>query len=138
LTNDPSNMQPAPTSAPASTPKVVNPADQEEALRHLPEEAQDAFRRFRATGDVTVLDPVILAILADFIPRKSARPLADVPGDSLLMDDLGFDSLAITEVVFFTEDLFGISIANEEILQVRTLDDLRGFVHRKVSGQSTG
>jgi acyl carrier protein len=127
-------MQPAPTSA----PKPPSQADQEEALRHLPAEAKEAFRRFRESGDVTVLDPVILAILADFIPRKSARPLTDLPGDTRLMDDLGFDSLAITEVVFFTEDLFGISIANEEILQVRTLDDLRSFVHRKVAGRAAG
>jgi acyl carrier protein len=127
-------MQPAP----APAPKPPNPADQEEALRHLPDEAREAFKRFQATGEVAALDPVILAILADFIPRKTARPLAEMPGDSRLMDDLGFDSLAITEVVFFTEDLFGISIANEEILQVRTLDDLRGFVHRKVTGRTAG
>jgi len=127
-------MQPAPT----PVPKLPSQVDQEEALRHLPEEARAAFRRFRESGDVAVLDPVILAILADFIPRQSARPLAEMPGDSRLMDDLGFDSLAITEVVFFTEDLFGISIANEEILQVRTLDDLRGFVQRKVAGRAAG
>lgn len=127
-------MQPAPSSA----PKPAGQADQEEALRHLPESAQEAFRRFRATGDVAELDPVILAILADYIPRKTARPLAEAPGDSRLIDDLGFDSLAITEVVFFTEDLFGISIANEEIIQVRTLDDLRGFVHRKVAARAAG
>lgn len=126
------------STVPISTPKPASKADQAEALRHLPEPAQEAFRRFRASGDVTVLDPVILAILADFVPRKSARPLAELPGDTRLMDDLGFDSLAITEVVFFTEDLFGISIANEEILQVRTLDDLRHFVHRKVAGPAAG
>jgi acyl carrier protein len=127
-------MQPAP----APAPQPPNPADREEALRHLPDEAREAFKRFQATGEVAALDPVILAILADFIPRKTARPLAEMSGDSRLMDDLGFDSLAITEVVFFTEDLFGISIANEEILQVRTLDDLRSFVHRKVTGRTAG
>jgi acyl carrier protein len=129
-------MQPAPV--PGSAPKPPSPADQEEALRHLPDDAREAFQRYKATGDVAVLDPVILAILADFIPRKAEKPLAEVPGDSRLIEDLGFDSLAITEVVFFTEDLFGISIANEEILQVRTLDDLRGFVHRKVAGRPAG
>jgi acyl carrier protein len=36
-------------------------------------------------------------------------------------------------VVFATEDLLGIRIANEEILQVMTLDDLRGFIRRKAA-----
>ncbi len=122
-------MQP-PSAAPAPS------ADIEEKIRHLPPEAQEAFRRFKATGDTAGLDTVVFAILTDFIPRQPAQPLATLPGTTRLMDDLGFDSLAITEVVFFTEDLFGISIANEEILQVRTLDDLRSFVLRKVSGRT--
>ncbi|HWA27349.1 MAG TPA: acyl carrier protein [Lacunisphaera sp.] len=116
-----------------SIPAPGSPADFEEKIRHLPAEAQAAFRRFRAGGDAAELDPVILAILEDFIPKKAARPLSEVPGDTHLMADLHFDSLAITEVVFFTEDLLGIRITNEEIQQVRTLDDLRAFVRRKVS-----
>ena len=59
-----------------------------------------------------------------------------MPGNARLIEDLRFDSLAITEVVFFTEDLLGITISNEEILQVRTLDDIRGFVRRKVSARA--
>ena len=106
-------------------------ADQEEAFRTLPPEAQAAFQQFIASGDVTTLDQVILAILGDFIPRPPARPLNELPGDTRLMDDLGFDSLAIAEVVFFTEDLLAIRIANEEIIQVRTLEDLRRFVRSK-------
>ena len=107
--------------------------DQEDRIKHLPAEARAAFHQFRADGDPAALDPVIFAILADFIPRTPATPLAEMPGDTRLIDDLGFDSLAITEVVFFTEDLFGISITNEEIIQVRTLADLRGFIHAKVA-----
>jgi acyl carrier protein len=118
------------------TPAVEHPAastDREESLRHLPAAARAAFERFQAGGDSANLDPVMLAILADFIPRPPVAPLADLPGTTLLIDDLGFDSLAITEVVFFTEDLFGINISNQEIIQVRTLDDLRGFIRRKVT-----
>jgi acyl carrier protein len=126
----------SPTSS--SPLKPVTPAEREEKIRHLPAAAQAAFRLFEKNGDVTALDPVIDAILEDFIPRPPAQPFSAMPGSTLLMDDLGFDSLAITEVVFFTEDLFGISIANEEIIQVRSLDDLRGFVRRKVSGRAPG
>ena len=82
--------------------------------------------------DIMSLDPVIVAILEDFIPRKTEKSLATYPGDTRLLDDLGFDSLAITEIIFFTEEFFNITISNEEILQVRTLDELRQFIHRKV------
>lgn len=118
------------------TAKPPANSDREEAIRHLPPEAQAAFQRFADTGDVTALDPVILAILSDFIPRTPPRPLSEFPGDTVLTTGLGFDSLAITEVVFFTEDLLDITIANQEIVQVRTLDDLRGFVRRKVSARA--
>lgn len=103
--------------------------------RHLPPPARAAFERFRSTGDLDALDPVILAILADYMPGKPAQPLTELPGTTRLIEDLHFDSLAITELVFFTEDLFGISIGNEEILQVRTLDDLRNFVRQKVTAR---
>ncbi len=123
----------SPASPSASKSTAV--ADQEEKLRHLPPAARAAFRRFQESGHLAELDPIIGAILEDFIPHKPARPLAELPGDTRLIDDLGFDSLAITEVVFFTEDLFGITIGNEEILQVRTLDDLRSFVRQKVAAR---
>jgi acyl carrier protein len=104
----------------------------DESIRHLPAAARAAFERFQSRGDVTELDPVVLAILEDYIPRTPVQPLAELPGSTRLIDDLGYDSLAITEVVFFTEDLFDINITNEEIIQVRTLDDLRDFIRGKV------
>lgn len=120
--------------ASAAAPAAV-PPDPEESLRHLPAPARAAFARFQAGGDPAMLDPVLIAILEDHMPRLPARPLAELPGSTRLIDDLGFDSLAITEVVFFAEDLFGISIRNEEIIQVHTLDDLRHFIGRKVAGR---
>ena len=120
-----------PTDAPAARP--VTTTDRDDRLKHLPAEARAAFQRFQADGDPTALDPVIFAILLDFIPKTPVQSLTELPGTTQLIEDLGFDSLAITEVVFFTEDLFGIAISNEEIIQVRTLGDLRSFIHRKVA-----
>ncbi|MCX6953918.1 MAG: acyl carrier protein [Verrucomicrobia bacterium] len=119
-----------PTPIPRAQSSVAT--DREERIRHLPAAAREAFRRFEALGDRVALDMVILAILEDFAPRPPAAPLATSPGATRLIEDLGFDSLAITEVVFFIEDLFGISISNQEIVLVRTLDDLRSFVRQKI------
>ena len=110
----------------------------DDKLRHLSAEARAGYERYVQTGELEALDPVIFAILDDYVPRTPAKPLADLPGTTTLMEDLGFDSLAITEVVFSTEDLFGINITNEEIIQVRTLDDLRTFVRRKIAPQQAG
>lgn len=119
---------------PAANPVRVPAAD--DRIKHLPPEARAAFAQFQADGDPAVIDPLILAILEDFIPATPATPLAQLPGTTRLIDDLDFDSLAITEVVFFTEDLFGINITNEEIIQVRTLDDLRGFIRAKLAARA--
>src|SRR3954470_18266260 len=97
---------------PAAVP-AVRAVDLDDRLKHLPESAQTAFRQFQRDGNPAGLDPVIFAILEDFIPKSPAIPLTELPGTTQLIADLGFDSLAITEVVFFTEDLFGISISNE-------------------------
>jgi acyl carrier protein len=109
---------------------------QEDRIKHLPAGARTAFQRYLASGDPTGIDPMILAILADYIPRSPSVPLDQLPGNTQLIDDLGFDSLAITEVVFFTEDVFGISISNSEIVQVRTLDDLRSFIRAKLTARA--
>ena len=121
-----------PPATPSASP-LPAVSEQEARIKHLPVDARAAFQLFRTGGDPTTLDPLIFAILEDFIPLAPAVPLSQQPGATQLIEGLGFDSLSITEVVFFTEDLFGITITNEEIIQVRTLDDLRGFIHRKVA-----
>jgi acyl carrier protein len=122
------------SSAGQPTPPPSSPrTEQEDRIKRLPADAQAAFARFQSAHDPAELDPILFAILADFMPTDSPTPLAQLPGTTRLVDDLGFDSLAITELVFFTEDLFGISISNQEIIEVRSLDDLRGFICRKVA-----
>jgi hypothetical protein len=124
------------STVPSSSTRTFSATEQTDQLRHLSAEARAAFYRFTNEGDAAGLDVVICAILGDFMPRRPTVPLAGQPGSTLLIDDLGFDSLAITEVVFFAEDLFGISISNDEIVRVRTLDDLRRFIRHKVAVRS--
>jgi len=100
--------------------------------RHFPPEICAAYDRFLQTRVPADADVVVLAIMLDHMPEKDRRP-ATPPADTLtLVADLGFDSVAIAEMVFFLEDLFEVRISNDEILRVRTVGDLRAFVRQKL------
>lgn len=122
---------PPPSPAPAPSP---SPAGDDQLLRHFSPAVRDAFARLRATGDPAAADTVVLAIVRDHQPQKPAVP-PSLDDEKALIDDLGFDSIAITEMVFFIEDLFKISISNEEIMGIRTVGELRAFIRCKLPAQ---
>ena len=97
-------------------------------------EARDAYERFRTTGDVEALSQVILAAVRDFMPKRNLGPGgAELRSDMKLMEDLGYDSLAVAETVFFFEDLFKVRIQNTELMSVRTIGELQTFVMKKLA-----
>lgn len=116
--------------SPASLSPSIPLSDAVETLlRHFPEDVRAAYLTLRATGDAGAADKLVLAIVADHMPRKEAEL-----GDSAeLLRDLGFDSVAIAEMVFFIEDLLQVNVTNAEILKVRTVADLRAFVRQKLA-----
>lgn len=101
--------------------------------RHFPAEVREAYNRFTQTRRPADLDIVMLAIVRDHIPSAAQRSGPPPADHAALIADLGYDSVAITEMVFFVEDLFHVRISNEEILRVRTVGDLRAFVREKLA-----
>jgi acyl carrier protein len=114
------------------TPAVSLPPAVATLLRHFPEDVREAYARLRSSGDASAADTLVLAIVGDFMPEKGAR-LTD---SAELMAHLGFDSVAIAEMVFFIEDLLQVSVSNAEILRVRTVGELRAFVREKLAAQT--
>ena len=103
-------------------------------LASFPSKIRDAHQNWVAQRDFASLDTVVLAIVAFHRPNRSsvANP-DDLPDSAQLIADLGYDSLALAEIVFFVEELYQISIANEDLLKLQTIGDLRSYVHAKVT-----
>src|SRR5689334_20380252 len=116
--------------SPASLSPAVQLSDAVETLlRHFPEDVRAAYLTLRATGAAAAAAKLVLAIVADHMPRKEA----DLTDGAELLRDLGFDSVAIAEMVFFIEDLLQVNVTNAEILRVHTVGELRAFVRQKLA-----
>jgi len=116
-----------------STPSTPSTPEIPPQLARFPQEVRDAFVRFRSSGDVAGVQIVVGAALVDFLPANNPHRAAGLPADDLrLIEDLGYDSLAIAEVVFFFEDLFAVKIESDDLRSISTVGDLRGFVVQKV------
>ena len=52
--------------------------------------------------------------------------------DAHLIDDLGIESLDFVDIVVSIEKEFGFKVKREEISDVRTLNDLYGYIETRV------
>jgi acyl carrier protein len=122
-----SQAQPVP---PPSAEPDRNPR---EKLGRLPAAALASYDEFMRTGSGEALGALVVEVLK-YCLAKNPDQKGDVRWveDARLVEDLGFDSLATIETVFFFEDLFQISVSNEEIAKVKTLGELRQFVRGKL------
>lgn len=104
------------------------------ALARFPAAVLDAFQRYRAGGDAAAAEEVVVAAIVDYCPPGPGK-LAAASDSTKLAEDLGYDSVAVAELVFFLEDLFDVTIENEDILAISTIGELRACVIRKLAGR---
>ena len=51
--------------------------------------------------------------------------------EAAFIDDLGADSLDIVELVMAMEENFGIEISDDELMKIRTIQDVIDFIKKK-------
>lgn len=103
-------------------------------LAKFPAEIRDAHARWLAARDADALDRVITAIVARHLPgRVPGEPLPALRDTDRLVEDLGYDSLAIAEIVFFIEDLYGLALSNQDLRSIRTIGELRDFSRDRIA-----
>ena len=116
---------------------MASPPDLPQPLLRFPADVLAAYQTFRTSRDAAALQVVVFAAIRDFMPRSSAHSRTEtLRAEQRLIEDLGFDSLAVAETVFFFEDLFRVTIKNEELVALRTVGELCDFVARRLREQA--
>jgi acyl carrier protein len=100
-------------------------------------EVKAAYARYVSDADPAAVQTIVLAALADFMPKRTLEVVTTPSDEQRLIEDLGYDSLAVAETVFFLEDLFNVKIGNRDLLDLRTVGELRNFVVVKLTESKT-
>jgi acyl carrier protein len=105
-------------------------------LEGFPPEVVAAYLAYAESGAPALLNPVVLGVLQFYLANPPTEPLVALPGSTRLVEDLGCDSLTMVDMVFLSESLFGIKLADDELAKVVTLDDLQHHFQRHVATPS--
>lgn len=106
-------------------------------LARFPLEVREAYRRYCETHADEALQVVVTAALREHMPKRAGQAAAPDFADNVrLIEDLGYDSLAVAEIVFFFEDLFKVTIRTQDLQSMSTVGELRSFVLRQLADKS--
>lgn len=105
----------------------------QENLTGFPPAVVEAYLAFADTGDLARLDDVVLGVLQFYLAKPPVASLNALPGATRLIADLGADSLTMIDVMFLAETLLGIRLADDELVKVTTLDELRAHFRHRMS-----
>ena len=53
--------------------------------------------------------------------------------DAAFIDDLGADSLDIVELIMAMEDNFGMDISDDDLMKIRTVQDIIDYIKERMS-----
>ncbi|MBE6023590.1 MAG: acyl carrier protein [Cellulosilyticum sp.] len=73
----------------------------------------------------------MLEKLQTIIAEKLSVEVSEINPESTFSEDLGADSLDLFEVVMGIEEEFNISIDNEDLDQIKTVQDAMNYIQEK-------
>ena len=69
--------------------------------------------------------------IIQLIAKKLGKKIEDVKLESKLIEDLGADSLDIVELLMELEDSYGITIPDQDAMQLSTIGDIVKFMEKQ-------
>lgn len=102
-------------------------------LAGLPPGVAEAALRLRDTGAFEAFLDMLPGMIAFHLPRGAPKPPALLSDDLRLSQDLGLDSLSLTEMAFKLDELLGLAIESSEVVGITTVGELKTFLKRKLA-----
>jgi 3-hydroxyacyl-[acyl-carrier-protein] dehydratase len=103
------------------------------SLKRCSDETLEAALRFEESRDLAELPAIILGVLSRDAANPKPEGVAVATDDCRLMEDIGMDSFGMIEVVMTAEEVLGITVANQEMNDIRTLGQLKAFLSTKLA-----
>jgi acyl carrier protein len=72
----------------------------------------------------------ILAGLSEIIDEIAGVPADEVTPEKTFVDDLDIDSLSMVEIAVAAQDKFGVEIPDDQLKDLKTVQDVIDFVGR--------
>jgi len=116
-----------------STTKL-NEQELRESLKRCPEGAIKAAIEFNNTRDPDLVPEIVMGIIERFVEPDVRPVIREGKDQTRLLEDLGIDSLLMVEIVILVEETLDIQIENEELRNLRTLGDIKTYLHAKIQG----
>ncbi|MDL2309162.1 phosphopantetheine-binding protein [Bacteroidales bacterium OttesenSCG-928-B11] len=69
----------------------------------------------------------------DALAQEFEVEIEEITPDADIKETLDLDSLSLVDMVAIIEDMFEVSIKNQEIAQVKTFNDLYDFIEGKIN-----
>jgi acyl carrier protein len=79
-----------------------------------------------------VTDQEILAGIAAIIEEIAGVPADEVTPEKTFVEDLDIDSLSMVEIAVAAQDKFGVEIPDDQLKDLRTVQDVVNFVSKGV------
>jgi acyl carrier protein len=82
---------------------------------------------------MAVSEQEILTGLAEIIDEIAGVPADEVTPEKNFVDDLDIDSLSMVEIAVAAQDKFGVEIPDDQLKDLKTVQDVITYVHKNVS-----
>jgi acyl carrier protein len=79
---------------------------------------------------MAMTDQEILTGLAEIIDEVAGVPADQVTPEKTFVDDLDIDSLSMVEIAVAAQDKFGVEIPDDQLKDLKTVQDVIGYVRR--------